>query len=137
MMNPGNASNDRILPAERRRGGYLTAFLIAGLVICAVGAVYLVLISIFGYEALQQAIPAVSREYWIWAAFLAMANFIAFLGIWWWRRWGVYTFISTSLIGFLVDISLPFGGGTLSFIRSLILIGLLVLLLRNKWALME
>lgn len=137
MMNPGNASNDRISPAERRRGGFLTAFLITGLVIFAVGTVYLVLISIFGYEALQQAFPAVSREYWIWAAFLAMANFIAFLGIWWWRKWGVYTFIITSLIGFLVDISLPFGGGTFSFIRSVALIGLLVLLLRNKWAMME
>lgn len=122
---------------ERNRGAYLTAFLIAGLVIFAVGTVYLVLISIFAHEALQQAFPAVSREYWMWAAFLAMANFIAFLGIWWWRKWGVYTFVITSLIGFLVDVSLPFGGGTFSFIRSVVLIGSLFLLLRNKWSLME
>ena len=90
-----------------------------------------------GFSALQQAFPHVPQEYWLWGALLGMANLIAFLGLWWWRRWGLYMIIITSLIGLLVDVSLPYVGGPLSFIRSLILIGLLIVLLRKHWAAME
>ncbi len=103
----------------------------------ALGAVYLLIITLAGFPALQQTFPSISREYWLWGAFLGMANFIAFLGIWWWRRWGVYAFIAISIIGFLVDISGTVGGGLFNLMRGVVLVGLLLILIRNKWSMMD
>jgi hypothetical protein len=118
------------------RGGCLSVFLIMGLIIFAVGTIYLVIIVLIGYPALQQTFPSISQEYWLWGAFLGMANFIAFLGIWWWRKWGVYAFVAISVLGFVVDISRSVGGGIFNLIRGLVLVGLLFILIRNKWSFM-
>ena len=118
------------------RGGCLTAFLIVGLSLFAVGTIYLVIIVLIGYPALQQTFPSISREYWLWGAFLGMANFIAFLGIWWWRKWGVYAFVAISALGFVVDASRAMGGGIFNLIRGVVLVGLLLILIRNKWSFM-
>lgn len=136
-MNPTSELNERSVREQRNRGGCFTAFLLVVLIMFAGGTIYLLIISIFGSEALQQAFPAITREYWLWSALLAMAIFIAFLGIWWWRKWGVYTFIVISVIGFLVDISLMLGGGIFNLLRCAILVVLLFFLIRNKWSLME
>ena len=122
---------------SRERGGCLSAFLIVGMILFALGAVYLFLNALFGFEALQELVPTISRAYWIWGAFLGLANFIAFLGIWWWRRWGVYAFVAISIMGFLVDISRTFGGGLFNLIRGGVLVGLLLILIRNKWSMMD
>jgi hypothetical protein len=122
---------------ERRRGSLLSVVLIIGLVLFGGGAIYLFLVATLGFASLQQAFPQVSQDYWIWGALLGVANFIAFVGLWWWRRWGFYLIIVTSLIGILVDLSLPYVGGPLSIIRSLILIGLLLILFRKHWPLMK
>jgi hypothetical protein len=119
--------------AERKRGSLLSVVLIIGLVLFGGGAIYLFLVATLGFSALLQAFPQVSQEYWLWGALIGVANFIAFVGLWWWRRWGFYMILITSLIGLLVDISLPYVGGPLSLIRSLILVGLLIILLRKHW----
>ena len=121
----------------RNRGGCLSAFLIVGLVLFAIGTIYLVIISIFGASELEQAFPSISSQYWLWGALLGMANFIAFLGIWWWRKWGIYAFIAISLIGFIVDLTGTFGGGVINLARGVVLVSLLLILIRGKWSMME
>jgi hypothetical protein len=136
-MNMGDDRGGSDAPDGRKRGGCLSAFLIVGLVLFAIGTIYLVIISIFGASELQQAFPSISREYWLWGAVLGMANFIAFLGIWWWRKWGVYAFIAISLIGFIVDLTGTLGGGVINLVRGLVLVSLLLILVRGKWSMME
>ena len=115
---------------ERNRGGCLTVFLVLMLVLNPLTALYY----LFSGEALRQAVPSIPTWALLMLAIGGIANFIFALGVWQWKKWGVYGFAGTSLIVFVINL-IVIGLGPALF--GLVGLGLLVFLLRDHWSHMD
>lgn len=116
--------------ADRRRGGCLTAFLVAMLVLNPLTSLYY----IFAGEAHLRAVPTFPA----WAVPLfavgGALNVLFAVAVWRWQRWGVYGFVVTALLTFAINVAyvgiLP---GLLGILGPIIL----WLLIRPHWAQMS
>ena len=85
-------------------------------------------------HTLRQTVPAMPA----WAIpiliVLGVANFIFVIGVWKWKKWGVYGFGVVSLVAFVINL---ISIGILGAIFGLVGLGILIFLLRNAWAQMD
>lgn len=65
---------------------------------------------------------------------VALANVVFAIGVWKWKRWGMYGLGATSLIAFVINL---ISVGLLTALLGLIGFGILVLLVRNACPQME
>lgn len=79
----------------RKRGGCLTAFLVVVLVANLWGGLSTLLAG--PIPDFPPALPVV-------AVFLSLANCVFVVGIWKWKRWGVYGFVATVLVGVAINV---------------------------------
>jgi len=126
-----------VATTERSRGGCLTAYLLFFLILIPVTVLYSLFVLLFAWSAIQETLPTIPRWYWLWGALLGIANFVSVFAIWKWKKWGIYSFIGLSILGFAVDLSRSIGGGVLNFIRSVVLVTILLILARKVWNLLE
>ncbi|RPI94448.1 MAG: hypothetical protein EHM40_06515 [Chloroflexi bacterium] len=117
-----------VQPAERKRGGCLTAFLIAMLIINPlVGLYYL-----FAGSTLRETLPSLPEWRISVLTILALANFAFAIGIWNWKRWGVFGFAGSALVAFLIN-AIQFGFvGALSGLIGVVLLAVLVVPIWNQ-----
>jgi hypothetical protein len=115
---------------ERKRGGCLTAFLILMLIGNPLAGLYYLLAG----STVRQSLPTLPE----WAipvlGLLALANFVFAIAIWKWKRWGVYGFVGSSLVAFLVNL---IGIGILVALFGLVGVVILAFLLRPIWHQMD
>ena len=114
----------------RERGGCLTAFLGLALVVNPLLGVFYLL----GGSRVAAAIPGFPAWVIPILGVLCLLNFVFMLGIWNWKKWGVYGFLGASAIAFFINVSTLGLGQSLS---SLIGVGILIILLRDVWARFE
>ena len=117
-------------PVERKRGGCLTAWLI--LMLIANPLVALQYLAAGG--AIRQNLPNLPA----WAlpvlALFAFANFAFAFAIWKWRRWGMYGFVGSSAIVFMINLAILGAGMALLGLLGVVL---LAFLLRPVWNQMD
>ncbi|MGD0526481.1 MAG: hypothetical protein ABSE49_15140 [Polyangiaceae bacterium] len=115
-------------PAPRaERGGCLTAFLV--LVLIANPLVAL------GYFLAGDAMNAVTRGH-DWArpvlGLMCLVNVACAVGVWRFKRWGVYGFVAMAALGLVVNLTLGVGVG--SFLGAFVGPAILVALVRPLWS---
>lgn len=113
--------------AARKHGSCLTAFLLL--------AIFSNLLFTFTtYSRLVPQVPSSLQPYTILAAALNLAAIVFVVAIFAWKKWGVYGYLAS--VGITTIINLYFGD-TLSFIRGIVPIVLLVILVRPLWPQMD
>lgn len=111
---------------ERKRGGCLTAFLVLMLIANPLTGLYY----LFAGSTVRQALPSMPGWVIPVLALFALANFVFALGMWNWKKWGVYGFAASSLLIFVVNVI------AIGFVPALLgLVGLVILafLVRPVW----
>jgi hypothetical protein len=119
-----------IEPQERKRGGCLTAFLILMLIANPLAG----LLYLLAGSTLAHFLPNVPQWAILTFGVLAFANLIFALGIWSWKKWGVYGFVGSSLVAFTIN---ALTLGTISALFGLIGVTILAFLVRPVWTAME
>lgn len=115
-------------PADtRKRGSCLTAFLLLAIVSN-------LLFTFVTYSRLVPEVPSSLQPYTIVAAVLNLAAIIFAIAIFAWKKWGVYGYLAGVIITTIVNL---YFGDTLSFIRGLVPIVLLIILVRPLWSQMD
>jgi uncharacterized membrane protein (DUF2068 family) len=109
-----------------QRGGCLTAFLIFMFIVNTLTAFYY----LFFGDAVRSAMPLIPA----WAipvlAVACILNVVFAVGVWQWRRWGVYGFIVLAILIFVLNITYV---GLLPSLLGLLGPVILVLLVRTRW----
>jgi hypothetical protein len=84
-----------VAPPKKVRGGWLTAALILIIVHAVFTAVLLLLL---------RKQPGQPPAPWLWAAavLVALAEIGGAVGMWFWKRWGLYLFVAAILAGIVV-----------------------------------
>ena len=84
-----------VTPPKKVRGGWLTA----ALIFIAVHAVFTAVLLL-----LYRKQPGGPPAPWLWAAavLIALAEIGGAVGMWFWKRWGLYLFIAATLAGIVV-----------------------------------
>ena len=115
---------------ERRRGGCLTAFLILMLIANTLTGLYYLLAG----STVRQSLPTVPA----WAipvlGLFALANFVFAIATWKWKRWGMYGFVGSAVVIFLVNM---ISVGILAALLGLVGVAILAFLLRPVWSQMD
>lgn len=110
------------------RGGCLTAFLVLMMIANPLVGLFYIL----GGDLLRRGMPDAPR----WALpVLAVGAFVQFacaIGIWSWRRWGVYGSCAMALVALVVNFAI--GLAPQSAIMGLLGPIILVLLVKPRWA---
>jgi hypothetical protein len=65
---------------------------------------------------------------------LALANFVFAIAIWKWKKWGMYGFVGSAVVAFLVNL---IGIGILGSLFGLVGLAILAFLLRPVWNQMD
>jgi hypothetical protein len=84
-----------ITPSRKVRGGWLTA----ALIFIAVHAVFTAVLLLL-YK--KQAAPIPTPWLWTAAVLIALTEIGGAVGMWFWKRWGLYLFIAATLAGIVV-----------------------------------
>ncbi len=118
------------LTPQRKRGGCLTAFLVIMLIANPLTAISYLL----NGEAFSRSLPDMPG----WAipalGVIALANFVCAIGLWQWKKWGMYGFAGLSLITVFVN-AVSIGIGLALFgLLGVVILGFLV---RPVWNQME
>jgi hypothetical protein len=110
-----------------QRGGCLTTFLILMFIFNPLSTLYY----LFFGDTVTRAVPSFPT----WAipvfALVGVLNVVFAVGVWKWRRWGVYGFIATAVPVFAVNVAYV---GVLPALLGLLGPVILVLLVRPRWA---
>ena len=108
----------------------MTAFLVLMLIVNPLVALqYLV-----GGAMIKQSLPSFPTALLPVLALLTFANLAFAIAIWKWKRWGLYGFIASSAIAFLINLT-TIGVGTA--LLGLLGVVLLAVLVRPVWSQME
>jgi hypothetical protein len=115
------------MTTQRERGGCLTVWLVLVLIANPLTAIYYL---VSGQELLRQ-LPGFPG----WAlpvlAVAAAANFVFAIGMWMWKKWGIYGFIASAAVALVINIIA--GLVVPGIISAIISIGILLFLVRDKW----
>ncbi len=111
---------------EKQRGGCLTAWIILAMIANPLVAIFY----LFSGSQLTKSLPGFPG----WAipvlVVIAIANTVFAVGIWMWKRWGVYGFAASAVITLVVNLVAGLGGTSFT---GLIAIAILWWLVRNMW----
>jgi len=126
-MTPETKPQEPMAQGPKKRGGCLTAFLIAVMVINPLVGLYYLLAS----SQVKDAVP--SMPDWALPALIIMCffNFVCAIAIWNWKKWGFYGFLASSIIAFVVNLST--GIPIYQSIFGLVGLAILFALLRPVW----
>lgn len=112
---------------QKKRGFWLTAFLILAFIANPTTAwTYF-----SNTEAIIQVYPQLTPEIIYFLGFMAIINFILAVGIWTWKKWGVYGFYVSVLIAFAINLSI--GMGIAASLVGLVGAVLIYLTTKNRW----
>lgn len=117
-------------PVKSKRSGCLTAFLILMLIVNPLTGLYY----LFAGSTLKQSLPTLPGWFIPVMAVLSILIFATAIGIWKWKRWGVYGFVVTSMAIFAVN-TIVIGVFNSSF--GLIGVVILLFLIRPVWQQMD
>jgi len=84
-----------VTPPKKVRGGWLTA----ALIFIAVHAVFTAVLLLAWHK---QVGPIPTPVLWTAAILIALAEIGGAVGMWFWKRWGLYLFIAATLAGIVV-----------------------------------
>lgn len=90
---------------QKKRGFWLTAFLVLMFVANPLTAITY----IFRADAILPAFPGMGVGLVYFLGALAVVNFILAIGIWNWKKWGVYGFYISVVIAFAINIYIGLG----------------------------
>lgn len=114
----------------RKRGGCLTAWL----AFLMLANLLLAIQYLIAGSVARQAIPVLPAWIVPLMGLLALANCVFAIGIWKWKRWGLYGFIGSSLAAFVVNLMTT---GFVLALLGLVGVGILAFLLRPVWRHLE
>jgi hypothetical protein len=114
---------------EKKRGGCLSALLIFNLIVSPLSGLVLIL----GSSTMRDVL-GIPYKVIMLTGILAIVSFVCVIGVWKWKRWGVYGWIGLALLTFLVN---TIAGAPANGLAGLVGIGLLLLLIRPVWHQME
>lgn len=114
------------LDVEKKRGFWLTGFLVLMFIANPLTA--------FSYfsnpEAIMIYMPGATAPVMMVLGVLAVLNFVVAVGMWLWKRWGVYGYYASVVVAFLINIYIGLGYmSVLGFLGVLII----YLLTRKRW----
>lgn len=114
------------MEATPNRGGCLTTFLILMFIANPVAGLYY----LFAGSTVTQTVP--NFPGWGIPLFVALsfANLVFAIGIWRWKRWGVYGFVVSAGVAFVVNL---LASGILPALAGLLGLAILGFLLRDAW----
>lgn len=116
---------------ERKRSGCLGIWLS----LTFVGSIGLLLLFVFGADFIRRTNPTLPPWSIPVGIVQSILGFVFALAMWRWKKWGAYGAIGLAVLG--VFINLAAGQGGLQSLTGFVSIGILVLLLRPHWAMME
>src|SRR5689334_10756567 len=99
------------LMQSRERGGCLTAWLMVAMLSNMLIAIY----DVFSSSVFQQLYPTISPVIFLLLPALGLVNIISAIALWTWHKWGFYLYVASSLITFVINISMG-----LAILQSLI-----------------
>jgi hypothetical protein len=118
---------------DPRRGVWLTIFLVLSFIGNAIAAI---IAFVTGFNLLpsisELGIAVITTTAVLFA--LAATNIAFVVGIWQWKKWGVYGFSAVTIIVFIFNV---IGSGFTSAALGLVGLGVLLFLVRNVWTEME
>ncbi len=118
-------------PAERSRGGCLTAFLIAVMIINPLVAImYLAAGSL-----IQKGLPDAPSWAMPVLGIFCIVNFASAIALWRWKRWGFYGFLVSSIVALVINIII--GVPAHQIIAGPVGVIILYALLRSVWDQLE
>lgn len=114
----------------KKRGGCLTAWL----VFLILANLLIALLHLVSVAIARRPIPELPAWVMPLSVLAALANCVFAIGIWKWKRWGLYGFIGLSLIGFAVNLMTT---GFALAVPGLVGLVILVVLVRPVWRHLE
>ena len=121
---------DNSTSSKPKRGGCLSIFLIVSMIAYPLTAVYY----FFASETIEQFLPNFPSWLILIFGLMALADFVFVIGIWNWKKWGVYGLAVTILIAIVIN---SFNVGLLAASSGLIGLAFLAYLVRDVWPYME
>ena len=104
----------------KKRNGWLTAWLILIIIVNAVNLL------VYSSGAASQTLETLPGWFTAFAIILSVFNLICIIALFWWKRWGFWGLCASSVILFVVNISMgEVGLAVASLLGLLILYGLL------------
>ena len=125
-MIPNPPPTYNAIPAPRKRGGCLTAFLVLAIIANAIIGVWTLSLTSSARTAYQPA--------FIFSGLLNLVGVVFAIAIYQWKRWGVYGYIVCIGISMLISLAI---GDVISTLRGFIPIALLSALVRPIWDQLE
>ncbi len=129
MENPIESAPTPAAP-QKKRGGCLTALLVFMIVLNPLFGLYYFVAG----ESLSAALPQLPEIFLPILGLIGFANLAFGLAIWKWKKWGVYGFVASALITFVINAVYINPGSAFS---GLIGVGLLLALVIPNWKQME
>jgi hypothetical protein len=95
----GPVENPVVKTTPKKRGGCLTAFLIVMMILNPVSG----LVYFFSGSMISQAFPNMPVYIIPLLGVLGLANLGFGIGVWKWKKWGVYGFLASALVTFVIN----------------------------------
>ena len=120
-------ANSKVQPQKKERGWLLTLFLI---LIIGSGILEAVL-----YIVQRRQDSVLQAPVLLALAILhAVLNVIAGIGVWYWKKWGVYLYVASSVLGVIIGV---IAVGPIAFFSVLLPVIILGYLIAAKWSWFE
>lgn len=120
---------------EKKRGGCLSVFLILTVIVNALSAVGYLLKGDLILQILSQSAPYVQRWYITASVIISVLYLGSAVGIWFWRKSGVYGAAALTVITYMISIKI--GTSVLSALLGFVTLIILILLVRPIWKYMK
>lgn len=89
----------------RKRGGWLTAFLILMLI----ANPFTAFTYVTNPDPILQAYPKMTIEIVYFLGLLTTLNVVLAIGMWMWKKWGIFGFYGITLVAFVINIYVGLG----------------------------
>jgi hypothetical protein len=99
---PQEAGLGQVHGEHKQRGGCLTAFLVLMFIANPITALFY----LFGTEILHKGLPNAPEWMFPVLAVLASAQLVCAIGMWTWRKWGVYGSFTLAALGFVINLAM-------------------------------
>jgi hypothetical protein len=114
------------ISTDKKRRGCLTAFLVFLIVANPLAGIFYIV----GAASVKQSIPSLPDWGPIILGILTFSDFVFALAMWQWKKWGVYGYVSTSVVSAVINyIGMGFWGALMGILG----IPIVLLLLRPVW----
>jgi hypothetical protein len=117
---------------ERPRSGCLTVYLVLMIVFSLLGAVQYLAMGGAMRQTMAQLGTTLPGWYLPVMGVFSLASVATAVGIWQWKRWGVYGFVGISLLSLVINLVAGISPG-FSIIASVVGLAILFYLVRPLW----